>query len=225
MIAPRVATWHPEPELISVRDPARSREALRAAGAAVWETALDYLYDHAFERAMDGAVSADRTYGSGGATAGDGRTTGDQVNFWRMGFEGTRRCRALKLWLSWKHVGSEGFARLIEASDDLAVHLAARVAASDDFELLPPEPDLSVVCFRHLPNGRPAPAPGTEAGLALDEHQDRLQAALEASGEGWLTTTRLRGATYLRAGIVNTQSTVEDVDELLDVLRRLAADA
>ena len=44
--------WHPEPELISVRDPAVSREALRDAGAAIWETALDYLYDNAFGRAM-----------------------------------------------------------------------------------------------------------------------------------------------------------------------------
>lgn len=149
----------------------------------------------------------------------------DQLNFWRMGFEGTRRWRALKLWLSWKHLGTDGFARLIEANDDLAAHLAARVAASDDFEALPAEPELSVVCFRHLPGGLSAPEPGTPEGRALDEHQDRLQAALEASGEGWLTTTRLRGATYLRAGIVNTQSTADDIDDLLALLRGLAADA
>ena len=30
-----------------------------------------------------------------------------------LGFEGTRRWRALKLWLSWKHVGTAGFARLV----------------------------------------------------------------------------------------------------------------
>ena len=57
----------------------------------------------------------------------------------------------------------------------------------------------------------------------LDAHQDRLQAALEASGDGWLTTTRLRGATYLRAGIVNYLSTEADIDRLLATLRRLAA--
>lgn len=49
--------------------------------------------------------------------------------------------------------------------------------------------------------------------------------ALEASGEGWLITTRLRGATYLRARILNTQSTTGDVDDLLELLRRLARDA
>ena len=154
----------------------------------------------------------------------DGHGAADQLNFWRLGFEGTRRWRALKLWLSWKHVGSEGFARLVEANMDLAQHLAARIAASTDFEALPADPPLSVVCFRHLPDGRPAPAPGSAAATALDAHQDRLQHSLEASGEGWVSTTRLRGATWLRAGILNTQSTTEDVDDLLEILRRLARD-
>ncbi|HTK45189.1 MAG TPA: pyridoxal-dependent decarboxylase, partial [Patescibacteria group bacterium] len=158
------------------------------------------------------------------ATDADGHGAADQLNFWRLGFEGTRRWRALKLWLSWKHVGSEGFGRLVEANVDLARHLARRIAESDDFEALPELPELSVVCFRHLPEGRPGPAPGTSAAAALDAHQDRLQHALEASGEGWVSTTRLRGATYLRAGILNTQSTSDDVDDLLDVLRRLARD-
>jgi glutamate/tyrosine decarboxylase-like PLP-dependent enzyme len=161
----------------------------------------------------------------GQAAADDGHGAGDRLNFWRLGFEGTRRWRALKLWLSWKHVGTEGFGRLVEANIDLAQHLAARVAAADDFEALPEVPELSVVCFRHLPDGRPAPVPGTPAAAVLDAHQDRLQHALEASGEGWVSTTRLRGATYLRAGILNMQSTTDDVDDLLEILRRLARDA
>ena len=116
--------------------------------------------------------------------------------------------------MTWKHLGTTGFGRLIEANDDLAAHLARRCAASDDFEALPADPELSVVCFRHLPPGL--------AGAALDAHQDRLQAALEASGDGWLTTTRLRGSTWLRAGIVNYLATEDDIDHLLETLRRLA---
>ncbi|MEA2577630.1 MAG: L-2,4-diaminobutyrate decarboxylase, partial [Chloroflexota bacterium] len=83
-----------------------------------------------------------------------------------------------------------------------------------DFEAIPAVPELSVVCFRH----RPAALDGAE----LDAHQDRLQAALEASGDGWLSTTRLRGSTWLRAGIVNYLATEDDVDHLLDTLRALA---
>jgi glutamate/tyrosine decarboxylase-like PLP-dependent enzyme len=162
---------------------------------------------------------------NGHTPSDDGHGEADKLNFWRLGFEGTRRWRALKLWLSWKHIGSEGLGRLVQANIDLARHLAARIAESNDFEALPEEPALSVVCFRHLPAGRPGPEPGNPTATDLDAHQDRLQRALEASGEGWLSTTRLRGATYLRAGVLNTQSTTTDVDELLAILRRLARDA
>lgn len=138
-----------------------------------------------------------------------------QLNYWKLGFEGTRRWRALKLWLSWKHIGTAGFGRLVEANVDLAAHLAGRVSEDPAFEALPAVPPLSVVCFRHRP-------PGLRAGPALDAHQDAIQAALETSGDGWVTTTRLRGSTWLRAGILNTQATASDVDGLLDRLRELA---
>jgi hypothetical protein len=54
----------------------------------------------------------------------------------------------------------------------------------------------------------------------VDEHQNRLQRGLEESGEGWVSTTTLRGRTYLRAGIVNYLSTEEDADQLVDALLR-----
>jgi aromatic-L-amino-acid decarboxylase len=147
----------------------------------------------------------------------DGHAGADQLNFYKLSFEGTRRWRALKLWMSWKHLGTLGFGKLIEANDDLAAYLARRCADADDFEALPEVPELSVVCFRHVPPGL--------GGEALDAHQDRLQAALELSGDGWLTTTRLRGATWLRAGVLNYLATEADIDHLLDTLRELAATA
>jgi aromatic-L-amino-acid decarboxylase len=169
-------------------------------------------------------------YYRGGETPGDGVPAdlrdgehdpphpADQLNFYKLSFEGTRRWRALKLWMTWKHLGTPGFGRLIEANDDLAAYLAARCADAADLEALPERPELSVVCFRQVPAGIAVD------GVALDAHQDRLQAALEASGEGWLTTTRLRGSTWLRAGIVNYLSTEADIDQLLATLRELAAD-
>ncbi|MFB3739018.1 MAG: aspartate aminotransferase family protein [Candidatus Velamenicoccus archaeovorus] len=135
------------------------------------------------------------------------------LNWMQYSIEGTRRFRALKLWLSWKHLGSEGFARLVEANADLAAYLAAR-CRERGFEVAPPQPELSVVCFRHVP-----PGVGPEE---VDAHQDRLQRALEVSGEAWVSTTKLRGRTYLRAGIVNYLSTEADVDRMMDVLERLA---
>ena len=150
---------------------------------------------------------------------GDGHGAADQLNFWRLGFEGTRRWRALKLWLSWKHVGSLGFGHLVDANVHLAEHLAGLVAAADDFDALPEVPELSVVCFRYVPAGSGAEPELT--GEALDALQDRVQEELERSGDGWLSTTRLRGRTFLRAGILNTQSTEDDVETLLGQIRTL----
>jgi aromatic-L-amino-acid/L-tryptophan decarboxylase len=162
-------------------------------------------------------------YYRGGERTPAGDDTGEQagqLNYYQRSLEGTRRWRALKLWLSWKHLGTEGLGRLVEATDDLAAHLARRCAEADDFEALPAEPELSVVCFRHLPGG--AAGVSRLDPAALDAHQDRLAGALIASGDAWLGTTRLRGSTWLRAGIVNYLATEADIDRILDDLRRLA---
>ncbi|TMK45591.1 MAG: hypothetical protein E6G55_08220 [Actinobacteria bacterium] len=139
------------------------------------------------------------------------------LNWMQYSIEGTRRFRALKLWTSWKHLGTEGFGRLIEHNDDLAAYLVTRCNESGEFEVVPDEPELSVVCFRHIP---PELDPSK-----LDAYQDRLQRALELSGKGWVSTTKLRGRTYLRAGVVNYLSTEADVDRVLDALRRLSKEA
>ena len=144
-----------------------------------------------------------------------------ELDFYRLGLEGTRRFRALKLWMSWKHLGTRGLGKLVEMNDDVAAALAGRIATSDDFEACPPEPELSVVCFRHLPAGQDAVDAAGRA--AIDIHQDALQGALERSGRGFLTTTRLNGRTWLRAGVLNYMATAADMNMLLDDLRGLAA--
>jgi glutamate/tyrosine decarboxylase-like PLP-dependent enzyme len=153
--------------------------------------------------------------------ADDGDGHGDQLNYYKLGFEGTRRFRALKLWASWHHLGTTGLGRLVERNDDVAAYLAARCREADDLETVPDEPELSVVCFRHLPGG--AAAAAAMDPHELDAHQDRLAAALEASGDGWLSTTTLRDRTYLRAGIVNYLTGEADIDRLLATLRSIAA--
>ena len=157
-------------------------------------------------------------YRGGGDTAREHDAhESDSLDFFRLGFEGTRRWRALKLWMSWKHLGTRGLGRLVEANVVVARFLSERIAASDDFEQSPQAPELSVVCFRHVP-ASPRRAPDD-----LDTHQDALQAALEADGDGWLSTTRLRGSTWLRAGVMNPMTTEADIDRLLGALRRLAS--
>ncbi|MGH2594398.1 MAG: pyridoxal phosphate-dependent decarboxylase family protein [Actinomycetota bacterium] len=134
----------------------------------------------------------------------------EPLHWYQYSLEGTRRFRALKLWMSWKHLGTEGFASLIEHNVDLSAYFTRRLH-DEGFDVV--DPELSVVCFRHVPA-----ALASAAGSAIDAYQKGLQRALEVSGAGWVSTTTLRGRTYLRAGIVNYLSTEEDADRVVDTL-------
>ena len=138
------------------------------------------------------------------------------LNWYEYSIEGTRRFRALKLWMSWQHLGTDGFGGLIEHDDDLAAYLASQLRAAADFDLAC-EPELSVVCFRHLP-----PSIAARPADEIDRYQAALQRALEIDGSAWVSVTALRGATYLRAGIVNPNATRAEIDTLLATLRRLS---
>ncbi len=144
------------------------------------------------------------------------RPEDEPLNWYEYSIEGTRRFRALKLWMSWQHLGTRGLGGLIEHNDDLAVYLADRLRAAEDFELAC-EPELSVVCFRHVPATVARWDPAT-----IDRYQAALQRALEVDGSAWVSVTTLRGATYLRAGIVNPYARRADVDVVLEALRRLS---
>jgi glutamate/tyrosine decarboxylase-like PLP-dependent enzyme len=138
------------------------------------------------------------------------------LNWYEYSIEGTRRFRALKLWMSWKHLGTRGLGSLIERDIDLAAFLAERIRGADDFDLAT-DPELSVVCFRHLP-------PGCEAWPSerLDAYQQGMQRALERDGTAWVSLTTLRDRTYLRAGIVNYLADRDQVDAMLEAFRTLS---
>src|SRR5438128_1645527 len=144
------------------------------------------------------------------------RPQDEPLNWYEYSIEGTRRFRALKLWMSWKHLGTSGLAALVEYNDDLAAYLASRLREAPDFELAV-EPELSVVCFRHLPEGWDRWPAGR-----LDAYQNHLQRALELDGAAWVSVTTLRGRTCLRAGVVNYLSSTAEIDGLIDALRRLS---
>jgi glutamate/tyrosine decarboxylase-like PLP-dependent enzyme len=145
------------------------------------------------------------------------RSAGDDdqpLTWMEYSIEGTRRLRGLKLWMSWKQLGTRGFGRLVEITNDRASRLSDLLRATADFELAVDPPDLSVVCFRHRPDELSDPQ-------ELDRHQDRLQRALEASGRAWVSTTRLDGRIWLRAGVVNHMTTDADLVALVDALHEL----
>jgi len=133
--------------------------------------------------------------------------------FSEYGFQQTRGFRALKVWMTMQQFGLNGYKAAIEDNLSLAQYLADRVRSAPDLGLMAP-PSLSVVCFRYLDPS----LPDEEAVGALNR---ALLERLQLGGEAFLTSTELRGRFVLRACIVNYKSTREDIDRMLDAVRRI----
>jgi aromatic-L-amino-acid/L-tryptophan decarboxylase len=133
----------------------------------------------------------------------DAEVEGGEVNFSDLGIQLTRSTRAFKLWLSLRTFGVDAFRAAIDQTLDLADLARRRIEASTSLELAAP-PSLGIVCFfRHG---------------ADDKQTDGLAAALEQSGLGFISTTRVHGRTALRLCILNHTTRAEDVESVLDFL-------
>ncbi len=128
--------------------------------------------------------------------------------------QGTRRVDVLKLWLTLEHFGTDYLAGLIDLQVERAKHLAERIAATPDLELIA-EPDLNIVCFRVVPKGLGA----ADDGERLDRIQASVQREVARRGHGWLSMPLYQGRRVLRAVILHPRCDDGTLDRLLtDVL-------
>ena len=118
-----------------------------------------------------------------------------------------RRFRALKLWTVLRCVGRAGLQAMIREHVRLAALFEGWVRDEAGWELSAPRP-FSVVCFRRE---------------GSDEENELLLEAVNATGEIFISHTRLDGRYALRLAIGNARTTEVDVQRAWDVLRREAA--
>ncbi len=135
-------------------------------------------------------------------------------NLMDTGVQLGRRFRALKLWMILRYFGAEGIrARLVEHMR-LARLFAGWVDAHPDFERLAPVP-FSVVCFRAKPRGRE----WSEA--ELETLNARLLDAMNATGEVFLSHTKLNGRFTLRLAVGNLRTEERHVARAWELARTL----
>jgi aromatic-L-amino-acid/L-tryptophan decarboxylase len=134
-----------------------------------------------------------------------------EVNFSDLSVQLSRTSRALKLWMSLRYFGLDAFRAAIDRSIDLALFAQARIEASAELELLTPA-KLGVVCFRRRPEGMDEDR--------LERLNQQLAEGLAASGQGLVSSTRLRGRFALRMCVLNHTSRTQDVERVLDWFER-----
>ena len=118
-----------------------------------------------------------------------------------------RQFRALKLWAVLRCYGREGLQRAIRDAIALAERFESWVREAPGWEVVAPRP-FSLVCFRRD---------------GSDEENEALLERVNASGEVFLSHTRLNGRYVLRLAVGNARTTDADVRLAWDVLRREAA--
>ncbi|MHC5026210.1 MAG: aminotransferase class V-fold PLP-dependent enzyme [Planctomycetota bacterium] len=118
-----------------------------------------------------------------------------------------RRFRALKLWFVIRHYGVEGLQQHVRHGIALARTLAERITADPNLTLLR-DPPLTLLCFSHV-NGNEA----TEALL----HR------LNASGQMYLTHTKVGERYVIRFCIGATRTEAKHVDAAWETIRDEAA--
>jgi hypothetical protein len=114
--------------------------------------------------------------------------------------------------VSLEYFGVDAFRKAIDRALDLARLAQARIETSEELELLVP-PALGVVCFRRLLRG-------VQDEDELARFNAALVEGLAESGEGVVSSTRLRGSYALRMCVLNHTSTARDVERVLDWIER-----
>ena len=117
--------------------------------------------------------------------------TSEQVkNGMDYGIQLGRRFRALKLWFVIRYFGVEGLQARLREHCRLARLFASWVEASSDWEIMAPVP-FALVCFRAKPDGVPD----------LDALNEQIMNDLNASGEAYVSHTKLNGRFTLRLSV------------------------
>ena len=139
------------------------------------------------------------------------------TNLMDYGLSLGRRLRALKLWFVLRYFGSEGLAARIREHCRLGSVFADLVDEASGWERVAPVP-FSTVVFRYLPAG----SRGVEGGELQDRLNTAILDAVNASGEVFLSHTRLDGRVALRLSVGNLRSTEVHVRRAWDLLQAAA---
>lgn len=118
-----------------------------------------------------------------------------------------RRFRSLKLWFIIRYFGREGLIARIRDHIRLAQTFANWVGDSEDFELMAPV-TFALVCFRACRKGV----------SDLDALNERIMNEINASGEAYLSPTKLNGKTALRLSVGSIQVEERHIRKTWDLL-------
>lgn len=140
------------------------------------------------------------------------------LDYFERGPQMSRGFRALKVWMTLKHYGVEGYRKLLAQGVRCAERLDELVRTSDHFETLH-EPNLFIYSFRYVP-ARYQTAQNTDEAVDayLDRLNQRIADEVRASGVAFIMTSQVHGRTVLRLSICSHRTTLADIESVFETL-------
>jgi len=132
------------------------------------------------------------------------------VDMMDYSFQLGRRFRAVKLWFVFRYFGTDGLAERIRAHVGLGKEFASSVDLHPSLERLAPA-HFSVVCFRVHP-------PGLDDEAELERINTEVLRKVNASGDVFLSHTKLKGRYCLRLAVGHLQTRAADVRRALELV-------
>ena len=124
-----------------------------------------------------------------------------------------RRFRALKLWFVIRYFGVEGMQARLREHCRLARLFASWVDESEDWELMAPVP-FALVCFRACKS----PQENKAESQSLNEINEAVMNSINASGEAYLSHTKLNGKFTLRLSVGSIRVEERHLEKVWDLL-------
>ncbi len=137
------------------------------------------------------------------------KVTETVTNQMDYGIQLGRRFRSLKLWFVMRYFGQKGLIDRIREHVRLAKLFASWIEESGDFELLAPVP-FALVCFRARPKNL--------SEEEIDALNEKIMNEINASGEAYLSHTKLNGKFTLRLSVGSIRVEERHLRKVWDLL-------
>lgn len=127
----------------------------------------------------------------------------DEINIGEYSLQCGRRVDSLKLWLTWKYLGDNGFEKHIDHLFDMAKYAEEKIKSSENLVLISPVSYLNL-CFQVKPKGLP--------NEKVDEFTIAIRHKLLEKGKAMVNYAKIKNKNCIRLVTVNPDMTTEHLD-------------
>jgi aromatic-L-amino-acid/L-tryptophan decarboxylase len=142
------------------------------------------------------------------------------LDYFEYGPQMSRGFNALKIWMTIKNYGKEGYQKLLRQNILCAKHLHQLVLSSDVFVPMH-EPQLFIYAFRFFPVELRNEDEEEIKGY-LDILNQKIADTITASGFAFIMSSKIKGKIVIRLSICSHRTTLQDIEKVFEKLTQIA---